>query len=841
MAARSKPLGEYARRRDFRSTPEPGARPAPPHPKPIFVIQKHDATRLHYDFRLEIGGVLESWAVPKGPSLDPGDKRLAVHVEDHPLEYANFEGVIPDGQYGGGPVIVWDKGEWTPEASTDPAAALERGKLSFTLRGEKLRGGWTLTRIGSSNGEHRENWLLIKRKDRHASIGADSIVDREPTSVLTGRTIETVAASDGRATAAATEAIDASSVTRARRVPRIPEYRPQLCTLAANAPSGEGWLHEIKLDGYRLLARRTAKGVRLDTRTGKDWTARFPPIADAVAALGCESCVLDGEATIVDDDGRTSFQQLQNAIKARRFDRLVYFVFDLLYIDGHDLTRSPLIERKAALEALFAGAPHALRLSEYLEGDGSDVLSNACDLGLEGIVSKRADAAYEQSRSRSWLKIKCTKRQEFVVVGWTPPSGSRKHFGSLLLAAHDDEGRLVYTGKVGTGFTSRTLKDMAARMASLERKTSPLEGLPEPAERKGARWITPRLVAEIEFTEWTQDGRLRHPSFQGLREDKPPKDVRIETAPEPAPLKESPRVAKSKNTVVVAGVTLTSPDRVLFPDQGLTKRDLAEYYESVADRMLPFLRGRPLSTVRCPKGRGGTCFFQKHIRESFGDAVAPISVREKGGVADYISVDTRKGLVTLVQFGVLEIHPWGSTQEHLERPDMLTFDLDPGDGAPFEMVKEGARTMHDILQNVGLRSFLKTTGGKGLHVVVPMRPGVEWERAKEFCAAVANDLTRREPDRYVAKSSKAARKGKIFIDYLRNSRGATSVAPYSTRARPGAPVATPLRWDELSRLDSPAKYTVRNVTRRLSRLKDDPWAGYAGVDQRLEPAADPRR
>jgi bifunctional non-homologous end joining protein LigD len=613
----------------------------------------------------------------------------------------------------------------------------------------------------------------------------------------------------------------------------MPDYRPELCTLAQRAPTGSGWLHEIKLDGYRILARKTAEGARLITRAGKDWTSKFPPLARAVEALPCDSCVLDGEATIVDRDGRTSFQRLQNAIKAKRFGDLAFFAFDLLYMDGHDLTGVGLSDRKRALRGLIASKPGMLRLSDHIEGDGPAVLRKACELGLEGIVSKRADAAYAQSRSRAWLKIKCTRRQEFVIIGWTKPGGSRKHFGALLLAAHDNDGRLVYTGRVGTGFTSASLKDLAGRMGPLARKTCPAGVPPTIEESKGAHWVTPSLVGEVEFTEWTDEGRLRHPSFQGLREDKPASEVRIERAgtargqhskPDTRTRGKESSGMTTKNAVTIAGVAVTHPDRVLYPDQGITKGDLAAYYESVADRILPFLKGRPLSTVRCPQGRAKECFFQKHIRDSFGEAVRPLKVQEKGGIAEYISVDSVEGLIVLVQFGVLEIHPWGSTEHALEKPDMLTFDLDPGEGAPFEAVKEAARAV---------RGFLKTSGGKGLHVVVPVAPEAEWDRAKGFCESIAKGLAHDEPKRYIAKSSKAARTGKVFIDYLRNSRGATSIAPYSTRARKGAPVAMPLRWEELGRLDSPAKYTVENAMRRLSRLKREPWAEMAQIKQSL--------
>lgn len=910
-------LEEYQRKRDFTRTPEPTGQQRPYTHKDAhsFVVQKHDATRLHYDLRLELDGVLVSWAVPEGPSLDPAHKRLAVHVEDHPLEYGRFEGVIPSG-YGAGTVMLWDRGVWEPEG--DAAAGLKRGKLSFRLEGERLRGMWTLTKIRSSRkgDDGRDNWLLIKHDDEHADAGDEPLAAFNR-SVESGRSMEQIAdeaAGPGVLAGSRRGAPTAKPKTRKRRQTpakshadngnsvaagpdpagvvgaspaAFPEsVSPQLCTLADRAPDGDGWVHEIKFDGYRLLALRSEHAMRLVSRNEKDWTDRFKPIVRAVDALPAKTCILDGEACVLDTRGHTSFQALQQAIKDSKFDRLAFFAFDLLYLDGHDLTAAPLLERKALLRALLAAqssqdSEEVLRYSDHVRGHGGAVHTNACELALEGIIAKKADAPYTQARSRTWLKVKCSRRQEFVVIGYTPPSGSRKHFGSLLLGAYDGDGRLIYTGKVGTGFSDALLRDLKARLDALERKTCPADEPPAPAERRDATWVSPKLVAEIEFTEWTDDGRLRHPSFQGLRQDKPAADVRVEHAEpvaaaaagaeaeqaeapsnraEPAPADPKPKASRRAATPAraspaaaaakaapeapkprrgqsadptVAGVRISSPGRVLFPDAGVTKLELAEYYHAVADRLLPFISGRPLSTVRCPQGRSGKCFFQKHLGTTFSEPVRAIRVKEKSGPADYIAIDSVEGLITLVQFGVIEIHPWGAHEDDLDAPDLLTFDLDPGEGVGWEALPLAARRVRDMLSQDGLESFPKLTGGKGLHVVVPLTPKAGWDQAKAYCHAVAERLVKEHPHEYVATVSKAKRRGKVFIDYLRNSRGATSVAAFSARARPHAPVAVPIRWGELSKFDSGAHYTTQTLNRRLAQLRSDPWPGFFRKRQKL--------
>lgn len=848
-------LKQYARKRNFGKTPEPrgarrtGARRAASKKKKkkptlAFVVQKHDATRLHYDFRLELGGVLKSWAVPKGPSLNPQDKRLAVEVEDHPIEYGTFEGVIPYGQYGGGAVMLWDRGTWEP-IDSDPAAALRNGKLTFTLHGERLKGEWTLARMRGRASGGKHNWLLIKKDDRHASRAGGALLARARTSIKSKRSLDEIADDGGQKRRRKGD--DDQEDDPPADIP------PQLCTLAERVPAGENWVHEIKFDGYRLIAHLGWGKARLITRAGKDWTTRFRPIAHAIEQLPCSTAILDGEAVIVDEAGKTHFQALQQAIRERKYGNLAFFVFDLLFFNGKDLRSRPLLERKAALKKLLARskADKVLRFSEHIAGSGGEVQQQACRLGLEGVVSKQIDAPYTSGRSRSWLKIKCGRRQEFVIVGYTAPGGARKHFGSLLLGAHDRRGKLVYTGKVGTGFSDSALRDLGARLKSLRVDRASLDGAVPRSESRGAIWVKPELVGEVSFTEWTQDGRLRHPSFEGLREDKPAKNVRIElpaaslteavsmakpsdstksrdSLRKPAPPKQRSRRAATDHADSVAGVTITHPDRVVYPDCGVTKLELARYYEKAAETMLPFIANRPLSVVRCVRGAGEQCFFQKHIGETFGPPVKSIRVREKSGSADYLAVDSVAGLVTLAQMGVIEIHPWGSSGKNLEHPDVLIFDLDPGEGVGFDRLKAAAREIRALLRRDGLESFVKTSGGKGLHVQAPLVPRATWDRLKEYAAGVARTLAEENPDEYVAIMTKSRRRGKIFIDYLRNGRGATSVAPYSARARNGAPISMPLSWSKLASLESAAEFTVR--TRAKSQ---DPWRGYFDLKQAL--------
>jgi len=851
-------LREYARKRDFSLTPEPRGAPAPAGGR-SFVVQKHAASRLHYDFRLEMDGVLKSWAVPKGPSLDPADRRLAMQTEDHPVEYGGFEGVIPEGEYGGGTVVVWDRGTWEPLG--DPDEGLRRGVLKFALHGEKLRGRFALVRIKGRDGS---TWLLIKDRDE-AARRSSRIVETSPNSVASGRTLEEVAADQSsvwhsnregnrakpktsKPAAAPKRAVPAAAADRAvprpasvpgaRRAALSAFVRPQLATLVSAPPEGEEWLHEMKFDGYRLLLRLHRGRARLLSREAHDWTARLPAIADAASELHVRQALLDGEAAVLLPDGTTSFEALQNVAILSHDQELVYFAFDLLHLDGYDLRKAPLEDRKRLLRAVLGPGPGRLRYSDHVLGSGPEFFERACEKGLEGIVSKRRDAAYTAGRSRDWLKVKCLAEQEFVIGGYTPPERSRVGLGALLLGVYDGEERLRYAGKVGTGFTHEILRQLEERLRRLKSATSPFADRVPAAAR--AFWVRPELVAQVAFTEWTKDGRLRHPSFRGLREDKPAREV-IRESPQNAPKgrqtavrktkEDAPRGAKADESVV-AGVRLTHPDRVLYPRQGVTKRDLALFYESIADCILPHLEGRPTSLVRCPEGLGKECFYQKHATKGEAEGLRRVKIRERTKVAEYLVVDDLKGLIALVQMGILEIHTWNSHAQALERPDRVVFDLDPGPGVEWPAVVEGARRVKARLEAEGLKSFVKTTGGKGLHVVTPLDPAPGWDEASAFAREVAESLAREEPRSYVAEMSKARRQGRIFVDYLRNYRGATSVAAYSTRARPGAPVSVPVRWDELGPALRPDAWTVENLGARLKTI-EDPWRDYWKTRQAL--------
>lgn len=844
-------LDVYRAKRNFSRTGEPAGTASKSHGKRTrlrYVIQQHAARRLHFDFRLELDGVLKSWAVPKGPSPDPADKRLAVHVEDHPLAYGDFEGTIPAGEYGGGTMQLWDQGWWQPVG--DAAAGYRRGKLEFDLHGERLTGRWTLLRMHGKPGEGDKNWLLVKER---GDAGGTGPTDTD-VSVASGRTLDEIAA---------------GTRVRRRRTPRFAEspscsdhapdaappkaLRPMLATLVKTLPDDDGaWLHEIKLDGYRLLTRVDGERVRLYTRSGLDWTARLRPIADDIAQLKLPPCWLDGELVVFDTSGVSRFQLLQAALHDQAVERARYIVFDLPWCAGEDLRDQPLTQRKAQLEALLpSGADRLVRYGDHVAGHGAQFLAEACRHGLEGIIAKRADIAYQTTRSRDWLKLKCGARQEMVIGGFTEPKGARSGFGALLLGYYEGDA-LRYAGRVGTGFDDALLRSLHTRLRRLARDQSPFAELP-PAARRGAHFVAPELVCEIAFSEWTDDGRLRHPSFLGLREDKNARQVLRERAaatPDRAHNKtraiaskaidtpavtERRRVRGNAGDVRFAGIAITHPDRVVFPDQSLTKQALAEFYASIAPLALPHLRDRPLSLLRCPQGRGRTCFFQKHLGPGAPDAIGAVPVPEQDGTtARYPVVNDAAGLVALVQMGVMEIHPWGSRVDRLEQPDRLIFDFDPAPDVAFDAVKDTALQVRDVLAELGLHSFLKTSGGKGLHVVAPIERRATWDVVKDFCHGVAELLERAAPDRYIATASKARRRGRIFVDWLRNGRGATAIAPYVTRARAGAPVATPLAWEELRTLRAADEFTVANFATRLAHVRRaDPWAGFFEVRQRL--------
>ncbi|HEX6900281.1 MAG TPA: DNA ligase D [Thermoanaerobaculia bacterium] len=886
-------LEEYKRKRNFKATPEPEGKVKKTRGS-SYVIQKHAATRLHYDFRLEMEGVLRSWAVPKGPSLDPGEKRLAVHVEDHPMDYGDFEGIIPKGQYGGGTVLLWDRGIWIPE--DDPVEAYRKGRLKFRLEGEKLHGGWNLVRMGGRRAaeDGKQEWLLIKENDETAVPGSgDAIVEERPESVASGLSLEEIAADPERvwqsnrpekaktfkdkvaAKAAKKKAaepetsssgIDPSAISGARKAKMPAGIEPQLATLVEEVPTAGEWIHEIKYDGYRAICEIHDGEARLVTRNGKDWTDRFEPVAREAETLPVRQAILDGEVVVLEPDGTTSFQSLQNALSEGRQRDLVYFAFDLLHLDGYDLRKAPLLERKEALEALLAGRTGAIRMGDHIEGEGERFYRQACNFGLEGIISKRADQPYVGGRGKDWLKVKCLKRQEFVIVGFTDPEKSRVGFGALLLAVHQGKD-LVFAGKVGTGFNDKTLRELRKRLEKMEIDKPAFKNAPRGAEARRSHWVRPELVGEVAFTEWTRDNILRHPTFQGLREDKSPEEIVREepqaTPPEaeavpvkksapkktaktarpkagpkppirPAP-EEVPGASKGKKREAeIAGVRFSNVDKVLYPEQGVTKGELAAYYVRVADWILPHLKDRPLTLVRCPEGRARQCFYQKHISEHVPPSVRRVEI--EGDPEPYGAVSDLEGLLSLVQMGVLELHIWGSHVDRIEQPDYVVFDLDPDEGLDWERVVEGAYAMRDFLTELGLQTFLKTTGGKGLHVVLPLTRREGWDEVKAFTKAVSEAMVAADPKRYTSKLPKASRKGKVFIDYLRNGRGATSICAYSTRSREGSPISVPLFWEELETGVRGNTYTIRNIFERLENLPSDPWADFYKTRQSITAA-----
>ncbi len=856
-------LEEYRRKRNFGKTPEPSGEDAGAHAGLAFVIQKHAASHLHWDFRIELDGVLLSWAVPKGPSLDNGEKRLAMRVEDHPIDYGSFEGVIPKGEYGGGTVMIWDRGTWEPDHG-DPREHLAQGHLKFYLFGERLRGRWMLVKTKGYGGKRAENsWLLFKEHDEEERPHTEFQAAAEwTTSVATGRTMDeiatdidavwhsnksvekNVAESHGLfpppgAGDAAQIAGGVDGLPGAVRAPMPQEVGVELATLVKQAPEGDRWLHEIKFDGYRMLAYVDNGEVRMVSRNGHDWTQRFGEIETAVAALPATSAILDGEVVVLKPDGTNDFQALQNYVRGRRTAELHFICFDLLYLDGVDLRGVALEQRKRLLFELLPRHSDRLRYTDHIEGHGDVFLARACDYSLEGIISKRRDAPYRSGRGHDWVKTKCLLRQEFVVVGYTDPGGSRKGFGALVLALHEDGG-LVQVGRVGTGFTDESLAKIFGKLEGTEVEKAPVVNPPSGPMAKGVHWVEPQLVAEVTFAEWTEERLLRHSSFLGLREDKPLEEVVAETPVDSPPSAdalsdedEAAAAGMGGTRTSIAGVTLSNPDRVFWPDAGVTKSQLAIYYERVAHLMLPHIENRPLSLVRCPKGYTGECFYQKHI-EHFPKAVGTVGIYEpeEDETVPYACVRNLAGIVGLVQMGVLEIHPWGSRADAVDRPDRLVFDLDPDSGVSWATVSGTASLLRVELERLGLKSWVKTTGGKGLHVVVPVQRRRDWDDTKAFCRAFVDHIVRIEPRLFTSNMSKAQRGGKIFIDYLRNSRGATAIAPYGTRARPGAPVAVPLAWDELEGLAERPEFTVPNVSGWLDR-GPDPWVGIGSARQSI--------
>jgi bifunctional non-homologous end joining protein LigD len=907
-------LARYRGMRDFSVTAEPaGSKKAAKRDALPFVIQKHAASHLHYDFRLGWNGVLKSWAVAKGPSYSVKDRRLAVQVEDHPMEYGGFEGTIPKGQYGGGTVMVWDQGTWAPQPGhEDVDAGLRDGSLKFTLSGTKMHGKWTLVRMGGHAAEERKpNWLLIKEHDEFERGPDDpAVTDVEPNSAVTGRSLEEIAAEsdhvwhskDTAKAGQAWERKDSAIVehedsrfpagmtarkakTTARKAKahagpsllpedcpseKQPEFVPPQLALEATAPPEDGgWLHELKLDGYRVQARKAGAEVKLLTRKGLDWTHRMKAVAEAVAALPVESATLDGEVVVLGADGNSSFADLQASFQeAKRpgasdtVHPLSYFAFDLLHLNGSNTRGLPLQARKELLAEILPKDDAVLRLSEDIGGSGETVFHHACALHAEGIISKRADAPYREShggtRSSDWLKSKCLREQEFVVGGYTLSSEGDDRIGSLLLGYYQGA-KLTYAGRTGTGFTQKLKRDLLVQLKKLAVERAAFARVPAEAKR-GAHWVKPQLVAQVRFATWTADDLVRQAAFLGLREDKPAREVVREASSVAPTPKHAPRAAEKHHAAhpaaphtkaaktmqkspatgaapaVLSQLRLTHPDKVLDPETGLTKRQLAEFYAAVAEHMLPHIADRPLSLVRCPEGAGKPCFFQKHGTMMLPKSIGSIDVPDKktGKPEAYITLNTAEALVELAQMGVLEVHPWGSKNEDLEHPDRLIFDLDPDESLPWTTLCAAAAEVRRRLKKAGLESFLKLTGGKGLHVVAPIDATRGWDAVKDAAHTLVLSMERDEPARYLTKMSKAARVGKIFLDYLRNERGATAVAPFSPRARLGMHVSLPLPWSALKETERPV-FAVQEFAAWRSRLRSDPWKGLLSTVQELSP------
>lgn len=806
-------LEDYNRKRNFEKTGEPEGEVEKTGESLRFVVQHHIARRDHFDFRLEWEGALLSWAVPKGPSFNPRDKRLAVKVEDHPIDYRNFEGIIPKGEYGGGTVMIWDEGYWTPYVDVDEG--LNSGSLKFSLDGRRLRGSWALVRMKAKDGKDDDNWLLLKEKDEYA-LPSDGI-SQFTTSVRTGRTMEQI--EKGKETSLPRNPFDKTEV--------------QLAKLVAAPPEDDDWLYEVKYDGYRIVAYIEGNTVRLMTRGGNDYADRFPAVARSLLdwAAG-RAMVLDGEMTVTDDNGRTDFQALQSYMRDKKDKSLTYIVFDILALDGEDLRSRPLIERKSILEKLLENAPKNLHYSAHVKGRGKECFVAACRANLEGVVGKRPDSVYSGTRNGDWIKLKCDKRQEFVIGGYTLSEKKNSGVSSLLLGVYDG-GELVFAGRAGTGFSAKTSAELERRFEGLKRDTSPFKNPPKGRAGERIFYLEPELVAEIKFTEWTEENLLRQASFKGLRTDKNPKDIRMEKPQDQIePSEEKVRETMETNgDVIIEGVKVTHPDKVLFDEPKITKLDVVRYYQKAAQRMLPYVSRRVLSIVRCPKGISETCFFKKHPGQGCKGVVTIPVTNSDGESEEYFYIEDAEGLIFEAQMGTLEFHTWASCVDSLEQPDMMVFDLDPDEGMDIAVVRQGVRDVKSILDELHLTSFLKTSGGKGYHVVVPFKPSADWDTFHDFARHVAEVMEQKWPDRYTSNIRKDKRKNKIFVDWIRNARSATSIAPYSIRARKGAKVSMPIAWDELETV-APDGVDMQDALRRIE--KDDPWKGFFETDQRLK-------
>jgi bifunctional non-homologous end joining protein LigD len=836
------PLQKYWSKRDFAVTSEPRGEHAPRKGKAAaFVVQKHAASRLHYDFRLELDGVLLSWAVPKGPSFDPADKRMAIRVEDHPLSYGSFEGTIAPKQYGAGTVIVWDNGTWEPVG--DPREGLEKGKLLFHLHGQKLAGLWELVKI-AKGGEKQEPWILFKKRDALARPKADyDVVSALPDSVIARPLRRAPSEPQGAVARGATARRARSahaSVPGAVKAPLPARISPQLATLATGVPAAGQWLYEIKFDGYRIMTRLEKGKAALVTRGGHDWSARMPSLVRELEGLGLKSSWLDGEIVVLDEKGLPSFNALQKAFDRGAGDaRIVYFVFDVPYFEGYDLREAPLVSRRQLLQALLdEKATDHVRFSAAFEADAASVLSSACRMNLEGVIAKRADAPYASRRTETWLKLKCQQRQEFVVAGYTDRSDGSPQIGSLLLGVHGPDGQLVSVGSVGTGWDSDEAAALKRKLVKIEVGKPPFPagaGKPGRWSRRAPgseRWVAPRIVAEVAFAEWTPDGQIRHASYVSLRTDKPASAIVRETA---GTLADAGPV-KTAGKTATGGIRVSNAERVIDPVSGLTKLDLVRYYESVADWILPHLKRRPCSLVRGPTGVTGELFFQKHDEKISIPGIKALDPGLWPGHGALLEVGSAQALASAAQMNVIEFHTWNSTAKNIVKPDRMIFDLDPGEGTSWQHVQEAAILVRSLLSELGLQAWLKTSGGKGLHVVVPIAPRFDYEAVKGFSQAMVQHLARTIPARFVARSGPSNRVGKLFVDFLRNGHGATTAAAFSARARPGLGVSMPVPWDDLSKLKSGAQWTVATAREHLSFQTTDPWAGYWTARQPLAAA-----
>jgi bifunctional non-homologous end joining protein LigD len=840
MAERA--LKTYREKRNFDATPEPAEGGTPNAAARSFVIQKHWATRLHYDFRLELEGTMKSWAVPKGPSYDPADKRMAMPTEDHPIAYNRFEGTIPAGNYGAGKVIIWDKGVWVP--LEDPHQGLRDGKLKFELRGHKMHGAWTLVRMKGRGNGREDPWLLIKERDGFARPAAGfSVVDEMPDSVKSLADRPPAASPRADAQAPPRAAATAAGPPAGARKARLPQtLQPELATLVDAPPvDARDWIFEIKFDGYRMLTRVEGGELRLFTRNDNDWTDRLPALAQALRSMELPDGWYDGEIILPGDQMPADFQALQGAFDTTRAADIVYYLFDLPFCAGYDLRDVPLVERRDVLQRIVERKPHAkVRFSALFDEPPQQVLASACQIGLEGVIGKRASSPYVSRRSPDWIKLKCGHRQEFVIGGFTDPQGTRLGIGSLLLGVHDSDGRLRYAGNVGSGFNQQSLAELHEQLESLRTDRNPFAHAATIARRP--HWVRPELVCEVAFTEWTRDGRIRHPVFHGLRDDKPARAIVREvaahaqpasrkparkprTAATPVPAAEAAPAQGRPAATLPASLKISNPDRLVDAQSGMTKIDLVRYYALVAPLMMVHLKDRPIAMVRAPEGIAGELFFQKHLDRYKMAGVSPLDPSIFPGHPSMLEIVSPQGLLSAAQMNVIEFHTWNGVKTSIGKPDRMTLDIDPGEGVTWPQIQQAALLVRTALDELGLPAFLKTSGGKGLHVVVPLRKHFDWDTVKDFSQAIVTHLARTLPDRFVAKSGAKNRVGRIFIDYLRNGYGATTVAAWSARARPGLGISVPVGWDELDGLRSGSHWTVATVHERLDR-GNDPWSDY---------------